>query len=120
LSTVSSSPFPTTFFLKKHKVSLVDVENLEEEPFDRKSAIVRAVASEIVNVFKEIASVSTLFRDQVSTFSMSQSASGIIDEPGKLADFAAAVSAGETKELQEVLETLNIEDRLNKALVVLK
>lgn len=122
LSSVASSSavFPATYFLKKHKVSLVDVENLEEEPYDRNSPIVRAVSSEIINVFKEIASVSTLFRDQISTFSISQSANTIMEEPGKLADFAAAVSAGETKELQEVLEELNIENRVNKALVVLK
>lgn len=109
-----------TSFLKKHNVSLVNVENLEEEPYDRKSPVIRAVTNEIVNVFKEVAGLNPLFRDQISTFSMSQSAGNVIDEPAKLADFAAAVSAGEMKELQEVLQTLNVEERLNKALVVLK
>lgn len=51
---------------------------------------------------------------------MSQSAGNVFDEPSKLADFAAAVSAGEALELQEVLETLDVEDRLQKSLVVLK
>lgn len=41
-------------------------------------------------------------------------------EPAKLADFAAAVSSGEADELQSVLESLVVEERLNKALVVLK
>ncbi|KAI5807866.1 ATP-dependent protease La [Peziza echinospora] len=109
-----------TSFLKKFNVSLVDVENLTEEPYDKKSPIIRAVTSEIVNVFKEVANLNPLFRDQISTFSMSQSAGNVIDEPAKLADFAAAVSAGEVKELQDVLETLDVEERLSKALVVLK
>lgn len=61
-----------------------------------------------------------LFRDQIASFSMSQSAGNVFDEPSKLADFAAAVSAGEALELQEVLETLDVEDRLQKSLVVLK
>lgn len=113
------NPYATAF-LKKYKVSIVDVENLVEQPYDKKSPVIRAVTSEIVNVFKEVANLNPLFRDQISTFSMSQSAGNVIDEPAKLADFAAAVSAGEFKELQDVLETLQVEERLQKALVVLK
>lgn len=113
------NPYATAF-LKKYNVSIVDVENLVEQPYDKKSPVIRAVTSEIVNVFKEVANLNPLFRDQISTFSMSQSAGNVIDEPAKLADFAAAVSAGEFKELQDVLETLQVEERLQKALVVLK
>ena len=51
---------------------------------------------------------------------MSQSAGNVFEEPAKLADFAAAVSTGEPHELQEVLESLIIEERLQKALLVLK
>lgn len=112
--------YEPTAFLRKYPVSLVNVENLTEEPHDPKSPIIRAVTNEIVNVFKEVASLNSLFRDQISTFSMSQSAGNVMQEPAKLADFAAAVSTGEVAELQDVLETLNIEERLQKALVVLK
>lgn len=117
---VASLPYEPTSFLRKYPVSLVNVENLVEDPHDPKSPTIRAVTNEIVNVFKEVASLNTLFRDQISTFSMSQSAGNVMQEPAKLADFAAAVSAGEVSELQDVLETLNVEDRLQKALVVLK
>ncbi|KAI5298318.1 hypothetical protein KEM56_004147, partial [Ascosphaera pollenicola] len=112
--------YDPTAFLRNRKVSIVNVENLREEPYDQKSPIIRAVTSEIINVFKDVANLNPLFRDQISTFSMSQSAGNITEEPAKLADFAAAVSAGELHELQEVLTTMNVEDRLSKALVVLK
>lgn len=56
----------------------------------------------------------------VTSFTMSQSTSNVFDEPDKLADFAAAVSTGEVTELQAVLESLSIEDRLQKALLILK
>ena len=107
-------------FLRNYAVSLVNVDNLADQPHDKKSPVIKAVTSEIVNVFKDVANLNPLFRDQISTFSMSQSAGNIMDEPGKLADFAAAVSAGEIKELQDVLETMNVEERLSKALMVLK
>jgi Lon-like ATP-dependent protease len=51
---------------------------------------------------------------------MSNSTSNVFDEPDKLADFAAAVSTGEVHELQAVLESLSVEDRLQKALLILK
>jgi Lon-like ATP-dependent protease len=125
-SAVEQKPEPSkklhevTSFLKKYPVSIANVDNLTEEPYDPKSQVVRAVTNEIVNVFKEVAGMNSLFRDQISTFSTSQSAGNVMAEPAKLADFAAAVSAGEPAELQEVLESLNVEDRMHKALLVLK
>ncbi len=112
--------YDATSFLKKYPVSIANVDNLTEEPHDPKSQVIRAVTNEIVNVFKEVANMNSLFRDQISTFSISQSAGNVMAEPAKLADFAAAVSAGEPGELQEVLESLNVEDRMHKALLVLK
>lgn len=112
--------YEPTSFLRGFAVSLVNVDNMVEEPHDKKSPVIKAVTSELVNVFKDVANLNHLFRDQISTFSMSQSTGNILDEPGKLADFAAAVSAGEIRELQDVLETMNIEERLSKALMVLK
>jgi Lon-like ATP-dependent protease len=109
-----------TSFLQDYNVSLVNVENLNDESYNRKNQIVRAITSEIVAVFKDIATLNPLFRDQIANFSMSQSAGNVFEEPAKLADFAAAVSTGEPQELQEVLESLVIEERLQKALLVLK
>ncbi|KAJ9161933.1 hypothetical protein NKR19_g1845 [Coniochaeta hoffmannii] len=116
----SAQPYEPTSFLRKYPVSLVNVENLTEEPYDPKSPVIRAVTNEIVNVFKEVANMNSLFRDQISTFSISQSTGNVTAEPAKLADFAAAVSAGEPAELQEVLSSLNVEERMQKSLVVLK
>ncbi|KAF2395752.1 ATP-dependent protease La [Trichodelitschia bisporula] len=112
--------YEPTSFLKKYNVSLVNVENLAEEPHDKKSPTVRALTSEIVNVFKDIVHINHIFRDQVSTFAMSQNPGNVGEDPAKLADFAAATSSGEPQELQDALEALNMEDRLHKALLVLK
>lgn len=112
--------FELTSFLRKYPVSIVNVDNITEEPYDKKSDVVRAVTSEIVSVFRDIANLSPFFRDQIATFSMSQSTGNVVEEPAKLADFAATVSGGDIKELQDILETTNVEERLSKSLVVLK
>ncbi|CAO3641617.1 unnamed protein product [Cunninghamella blakesleeana] len=116
----TETQYATSFLARDFQVSLANVENLEDLPYSKKSPLVRAVTSEIVSVFKDIASLNPLFRDQIASFSMSQSAGNVFEEPAKLADFAAAVSAGEPSELQEVLETLAIDERLQKSLLVLK
>ena len=115
-----SAPYEPTAFLRDFPISLVNVTNMVEQPYDKNSPVLRAVTSEIVSVFREVANLNHLFRDQISTFTLTQSAGNVHDEPAKLADFAAAVSAGEVKELQDCLETMNIEERLSKALMVLK
>ncbi|KAI6033397.1 Lon protease C-terminal proteolytic domain-containing protein [Pisolithus marmoratus] len=109
-----------TSFLHKHAISIVQVENLITQPYNKDDQYIRAFMSEIVSVFKDIAQLNPLFRDQITNFSINQVATNVFDEPDKLADFAAAVSSGEVSELQDVLESLVVEDRLRKALLVLK
>lgn len=109
-----------TAFLHTHAVSIVNVENLSTQPYKKDDQHIRAFMSEIVSVFKDIAQLNPLFRDQITNFSINQVAANVFDEPDKLADFAAAVSTGEVGELQDVLESLVVDDRLRKALLVLK
>lgn len=109
-----------TSFLHNYAVSLANVDNLAIQPYSKSNQYIRAVMSEIVSVFKDIAQLNPLFRDQITNFTISQSANNVFDEPDKLADFAAAVSTGEVNELQDVLESLIVEERLQKALLVLK
>jgi len=114
-----SGPVQTSF-LHKHAISIVQVDNLVTQPYNKDDQYIRAFMSEIVSVFKDIAQLNPLFRDQITNFSINQVASNVFDEPDKLADFAAAVSSGEVGELQDVLESLVVDDRLRKALLVLK
>ncbi|RCI13825.1 hypothetical protein L249_8066 [Ophiocordyceps polyrhachis-furcata BCC 54312] len=112
--------YDPTSFLKRYDVSIVSVENVVEEPSDPKNPNIRALTAEMVNVFKDVAGLNNIFRDQITTFSVSQYSGNIMSEPGKLADFAAAVSAGEPNDLQEILASMSIEQRMHKALIVLK
>ena len=115
-----SAPFQTSF-LQDYAVSLVNVTNLAAAPYDKRNdQYIKALMSELISVFKDIAQLNPLFRDQIANFSISQGAGNVFEEPEKLADFAAAVSTGEVGELQAVLEALDVRERLQKSLVVLK
>ena len=123
-SSTSTSPSPAatpTSFLNSYPVSLVRIKNLPTEAYTKDDQYIRAFTSEIVSVFKDIAQLNPLFRDQITNFSINQvTSANIFDEPDKLADFAAAVSSGEPGELQGVLESTKVDERLRKALTVLK
>jgi Lon-like ATP-dependent protease len=106
--------------LKGRKVSIADVDNLEEEAFDMKTnTTIQVLVNEIVNTFKGVALLNPLFREHISTFSVHTSVN-VQEDPVKLADFAAAVSQADSSELQDTLEEMNVEARLRKSLECLK
>ncbi|KAJ7702559.1 ATP-dependent protease La [Mycena olivaceomarginata] len=148
-------PETTPAFADAHPaVSIVAVENLDTLPFNPDDQHIRALTSEIIAVFKDIAQLNPLFRDQITNFTMHASAAApggagdkaggggsIFDNPASLADFAAAVSTSSsspssaspaqdpdapdaalspTNDLQDVLQSLDVKERLSKALLVLK
>ncbi|WWC62708.1 ATP-dependent protease La [Kwoniella dejecticola CBS 10117] len=101
-------------------VSITNVSNVALEPYDKDSQVIRAIMSELISVFKEIAQLQPMFREQVTSFAMSNTSSQVFDEPDKLADLAAVVSTADVSDLQAVLESTSVEDRLQRALVLLK
>jgi ATP-dependent Lon protease len=76
----------------------------------------KAYAISIISTIKELLKLNPLFKEELQIF-LSHSD---FTEPGKLADFAVALTTASRNELQEVLETLKIQDRIGKALVLLK
>ena len=119
-----SAPAPQSHISFLHsmvpEISLTNVSNLDLEPFNKDDQMIKAVMNELLSVFKDIAQLAPIFREQITSFTINQSSSNVFDDPDKLADFAAAVSSGDVQELQGVLESLSVQDRLQKALTILK
>ena len=76
----------------------------------------KAYAISIISTIKELLKLNPLFKEELQIF-LSHSD---FTEPGKLADFAVALTTATRKELQEVLETFEVQGRIDKALVLLK
>ena len=76
----------------------------------------KAYAISIISTIKELLKLNPLFKEELQIF-LSHSD---FTEPGKLADFAVALTTATREELQEVLETINLPERIDKALVLLK
>lgn len=76
----------------------------------------KAYAISIISTIKELLKLNPLFKEELQIF-LSHSD---FTEPGKLADFAVALTTANRSELQDVLETVSIQGRIDKALVLLK
>jgi len=76
----------------------------------------KAYAMEVMQTIKEILKLNPFFKEQMQMI-LERSE---IHEAGKLADFGAALTTAEPPELQEVLETLSVPERIEKTLLLLK
>lgn len=76
----------------------------------------KAYAISIISTIKDLLKLNPLFKEELQIF-LSHSD---FTEPGKLADFAVALTTASREELQDVLETFDIQKRIDKALILLK
>ncbi len=76
----------------------------------------KAYAISIISTIKELLKLNPLFKEELQIFLGHSD----FTEPGRLADFAVALTTASREELQDVLETFEIEGRIDKALVLLK
>ena len=76
----------------------------------------KAYAISIVSTIKELLRLNPLFKEELQIFL------GHSDytDPGRLADFAVALTTATRLELQEVLATFDVRQRIEKALILLK
>lgn len=86
------------------------------DEWDRHDKMIKAYSLSIVQAIKELIKMNPLFSEEMK-LSVSD---GNINEPGKLADFAASLTSADKEDLQEILESINIATRLKRVLTLLK
>lgn len=76
----------------------------------------KAYSINIISIIKDLLKLNPLFKEELQIFLGHSD----FTEPGKLADFAVALTTATREELQEILETFNMTRRIDKALILLK
>jgi ATP-dependent Lon protease len=76
----------------------------------------KAYSLSIVTAIKDLLQLNPLFKEELNLFLNRSN----IKEPGRLADFAAAMTTATGRDLQEVLEAFSIRVRIEKVLLLLK
>ncbi|MCB1735065.1 MAG: endopeptidase La [Gammaproteobacteria bacterium] len=86
-----------------------------EEPLGGEENQVKAYSVAIINTIKDLLPLNPLYREEVQYFVQRINP----NEPSKLTDFAASLTTAKRDELQTVLETFPLLDRMEKVLVLL-
>lgn len=94
---------------------MVQVEYPEGDKRDNGDQV-RAYAMAIINTIKELLPLNPLYSEELKYF-LSRFGP---NEPSPLADFAAGLTTANATDLQEVLETFPVIDRMQRVLVLLK
>jgi ATP-dependent Lon protease len=76
----------------------------------------KAYSLSIVAAIKELVQLNTLFKEELNLFLGRSN----IKEPGRLADFAATMTTASGSDLQAILETFSIRQRIEKVLLLLR
>lgn len=76
----------------------------------------KAYALAVINSIKDLVSLNPLFKEELNLLV----AQGNFEDPGRLADLAAFMTSASGQQLQDVLETLDVRQRLDKVLNLLK
>lgn len=87
-----------------------------EEMSKALSKELKAYSISIITTIKELLKLNPLFKEELQIFLGHSD----FTEPGKLADFAVALTTATREELQDVLATFDLQGRIDKALVLLK
>jgi len=97
----------------KHMRAEIDVH---EEFSEKLSKELKAYSISIITTIKELLKLNPLFKEELQIFLGHSD----FTEPGKLADFAVALTTASREELQDVLQTFDLQGRIDKALTLLK
>ncbi|OGR33483.1 MAG: endopeptidase La [Desulfuromonadales bacterium GWC2_61_20] len=76
----------------------------------------KAYSMAILATLKELVQINPLYSEEIKMFLNRSS----MDDPGRLADFAANLTSADGQELQGILETFDVRTRIDRVLVLLK
>jgi len=76
----------------------------------------KAYSMAIISALKELVQINPLYSEEIKLFLNRSS----MDDPGRLADFAANLSSADGQQLQQILETFDVRRRIDRVLVILK
>jgi ATP-dependent Lon protease len=101
-------------WIKRTPPFVVRVEYYDPSPLEDESQI-RAYAMSIINIIKELMVLNPLYNEELKQYLHYFTP----NEPSPLTDFAAAITSAEPEELQDILETIPLLERMEKVLLLI-
>ena len=105
--------FRVTRIINERPHLIAEVEYLDDE-VPAKTTEMKALTRSVLSQLKMLSENNPLFTEEMKLTMVN------VDEPGKIADFVTSILNIEKEEYQEVLETINVQKRLEKVLTLLQ
>jgi ATP-dependent Lon protease len=105
--------FRITNVINERPHLITEVEYLEDE-IPTKTIEIKALTRSVLSQLKMLSENNPLFTEEMKLTMVN------VDEPGKIADFVTSILNLEKEEYQEVLETINVRNRLERVLMLLQ
>ncbi|NGX46726.1 MAG: Lon protease 1 [Chlamydiae bacterium] len=102
--------------VKESKFLAAKVQYHEDPPVKEHTKALKAYSISIITTIKDLLKLNPLFKEELQVFLGHSD----FTEPGKLADFAVALTTASREDLQGVLEAFDLNDRIGKSLILLK
>ncbi len=99
-----------------NKDGMLEAEVVYPQDVLEESADVKALCLSIMNTIRELIRHNPLFSEEMKMLLSRADWS----EPGRLADFSVSITASTRDEMQDVLECLNVKERLEKVLFLMR
>ena len=103
-------------FLQNNPFFLVLVQHIEPSPINNDDNI-KVYSREILSNIRELIKIHPVIKEELGQVLSSKVS---INDADRLADFTASILFSEKKEMQDILETLDVLERLKKVLFILK
>jgi len=107
--------FDILTILKQDNMFYADVR-YRYEPIEENTDELKAYSVAIIDCIKELVNMNPLFKEGLSLLIERIN----LSDPGALADFAASMTTSSGVEIQKILETNKVRERLEKVLILLK
>ena len=104
-----------TGILQPEPFIIASVEYLLETESNPDSEL-KAYAVAVIKSIKELIQLNPLYKEELGLFMQHSS----LQDPGRLADFAAALTTSSPAEMQDILDTISVLERLRKVIILLK
>ena len=101
--------FKITKFISKEPPIITAVSYLDDENYDNDE--VKALTRALISEMKQLSENNPLFSEEMRLNMIN------IDNPGKIADFITSILNIEKKDQQDILETLDVRERMEKVLI---
>ncbi len=104
-----------TGILQPEPFIIASVEYLLETDANPDSEL-KAYAVAVIKSIKELIQLNPLYKEELGLFMQHSS----LQDPGRLGDFAAALTTSSPAEMQDILDTISVLERLRKVIILLK